>query len=64
MALFLQNLNLYQYFDLEMSDVALSLLLPLSYVLLSYPTLKLFSLSLVIFRHPYLAHMKFDIGIF
>jgi hypothetical protein len=42
--------------------VALSPMSPLSHVLPCFPTLKLSSLHQVIFRHPYLTHMKFDCG--
>jgi hypothetical protein len=44
--------------NLELSHVALFLVLLLSHVLPCFPTLKLSSLYLVIFRHPYLIHMK------
>jgi hypothetical protein len=47
-------------FCLELSHVALFPMLPLPYVLPCFPTLKSFSLHIVIFRHPYLTHVKVD----
>jgi hypothetical protein len=46
--------------NLELSHVALFIVLPLFHVLPYFRTLKLSSLHLVIFRQPYLTHMKFD----
>ena len=48
-------LKLPLHFNLELFHV-----LPLSHVLPCFPTLKLSSLHLVIFRHPYLTHLKYD----
>jgi hypothetical protein len=45
-------------FNLELSHVVLSLLLLISHVLPYFPILKLSSLHLVIFKHPYLTYMK------
>jgi hypothetical protein len=49
---FYRNLKLPLHFNLELSHVALSHVLPY------FPTLKLPSLHVVIFRHPHLTHMK------
>ena len=46
------------HFNLKLSHVALSLMLPLSCMLACFSTLKLSSLHLVMFKHPYLIHMK------
>jgi hypothetical protein len=47
-------------FNYELSHVALSHVSPLSHVLPCFPILMHSSLHLVIFKHPYLTHMKSD----
>jgi hypothetical protein len=64
LTLFLLKLNLPFHFNLELSHVALSLVLPLFHMLPYFPILKLSSLYLVIFKHPYFTHMKSDYGNF
>jgi hypothetical protein len=58
MVVFLLKLQFVPVFNLELSHVALSPVLPLFHELPCFPTLKLSSLYLVIFGHPYLTHMK------
>jgi hypothetical protein len=57
---FSKKLKLPLHFNLELSHATLFHKSPLSHVLPYILTLKLSSLHQVIFRHPYLTHMKSD----